>query len=80
MDHINGAAGVSPVLQAPAAVEARKRVGEHGKEVVILINHATTQQSVTLPWPAHEHLSGAGPVDTVTLEPFGVCVITRALT
>jgi beta-galactosidase len=69
-------AGVEPVMNCPAGVEARKRVNPHGEEVFIVINHERTKKKVELPWLAREHLKA---VDTnkLQLEPYGVAVFTQ---
>ena len=76
LDHISQAARVRPVMQTPPGVEARKRINARGEEITIFINHERKGQAVSLPWPAHEHLSGR-TVNTLEMEPYGVAVITR---
>ncbi len=64
-------------LSTPVGVEARLRVRPDGQEIYFLINHTSSGQCVTLPWPAHEHLRGK-PVDAeLELAPYGVAVLTR---
>jgi beta-galactosidase GanA len=77
IEHITKTVGVEPVMQAPAGVEARKRIGEDGREVLILINHGQSSQVLTLPWPAVDHFTGAQDVMDVSLEPYAVCVFSR---
>jgi beta-galactosidase len=69
-------ANVESIMETPAGVEARKRVNEKGDEVFILINHEQTKKQVTLPWQAHEHLSGSD-VKTLQLASYGVAILTR---
>jgi beta-galactosidase GanA len=71
-------AGVKPVLEAPAGVEARKRMNVEGEEVFIVINHERAEQLVRLPWSAREHLRGQAAVDELRLAPYGVAVLTRS--
>ncbi|MFZ6029992.1 MAG: beta-galactosidase [Chloroflexota bacterium] len=61
----------------PVGVEMRTLVNPAGEEVVIVINHTPQPQTVTLPWPAVEHLSGLQvPIETVQ-PPYGVAVLTK---
>lgn len=78
MDHVANLAGVKPVMETPAGGEARVRVNPDGVKVFIVINHEREAQSVQLPWPAHEHLSGRPVADTLELAPYGIAVITRS--
>ena len=77
VNHIVEMAGVKPVLETPAGVEARKRVNADGEEIFIVINHERAEQVVRLPWPAREHLNGQAVVDELRLAPYGVAVLTR---
>jgi beta-galactosidase len=76
IDEIVQSAGVKPVLDCPAGVEARKRVNAHGGEVFIVINHERTKKRVDLPWLARELLRSMD-TDNLQLEPYGVAVFTR---
>jgi beta-galactosidase len=76
LDHIARLAGVEPVMETPAGVEACKRVGTQG-EVFIIINHERTEKRVALPWPGREHLSGREGGELM-LRPYGVAVVTRS--
>jgi beta-galactosidase len=78
LDHIVTIAGVRPVLETPAGVEARKRVDAQGKEILIVINHERTVKQVRLPWAAQEHLSGQAKASELQLAPYGVAVLTRS--
>ena len=69
-------AGLHPVLETPAGVEACLRVGADGHEVFILINHGNASQTVWLPWQACNHLDGQ-IVTHLALEPYGAAVLTR---
>ncbi|MBN1888769.1 MAG: beta-galactosidase [Thermoflexales bacterium] len=73
LDHITQSAGVQPVLETPAGVEARKRAGAQG-EVFIIINHEPAEKRVSLPWAGREHLSGREGSELV-LEPYGVAIV-----
>ena len=69
-------AGVLPVLECPAGVEARKRVNIQGDEVFMVINHERGGKQFDLPWSAHEHLTGSD-VRVLKLEAYAVAVLTR---
>jgi beta-galactosidase len=77
LDHITSTAGVQPVMEVPAGVEARRRVNAAGEEIFIVINHERAEQFVPLPWPAREHLSGQSVGEELRLAPYGVAVLTR---
>ncbi len=78
IDHIVNMAGVKPVMETPAGVEARRRVKAGGENIVILINHEREEQMISLPWPAREHLSGQSLAGELTLGPYDVAVLTRS--
>ncbi|MBN2146247.1 MAG: beta-galactosidase [Anaerolineales bacterium] len=69
-------AGVRPVLEIPAGVEACRRVDEKGGEIFILINHTRTEQWIQLPWRAQEHLQGRAIGNEFGLAPYGIAVVT----
>ncbi|MBA3644332.1 MAG: beta-galactosidase trimerization domain-containing protein, partial [Chloroflexia bacterium] len=79
VDRIVAGAGVAPVLETPAGVEARRRADAQGNEVLLLINHARGERTVSLPWSGWEHLSGTEVGGELRLSPYGVAVITRAI-
>lgn len=76
IDSIATSAGVQPVMECPAGVEARKRVDTDGREIFIVINHERTEKQLPLPWLAHEHIHG---LDTreLQLAPYAIAVLTR---
>jgi beta-galactosidase len=76
IDSIASAAGVQPLMETPAGVEARKRVSAQGREVYLIMNHEKTGQIMTLPWRGYDHLSKRD-VHELQLEPYGVAVVTR---
>ena len=76
IDEIVKSAGVMPVLECPAGVEARKRVNIQGDEVIMVINHERGEKQFDLPWSAHEHLTSSD-VHALKLEAYGVAVLTR---
>jgi len=76
MDRIVASAGVQPVLETPAGVAAGRRVSADGREVFIIVNHTQDEQRVQLPWPARERLEGRPVEGELSLEPYGVAVLT----
>jgi beta-galactosidase len=77
LEDIARSAGVEPLMETAAGVEVRKRVNAQGGEVFIIVNHERTDNQVTLPWQACEHLSGCD-VRELRLEPYGVAIVTRS--
>jgi len=77
LDQIVASAGVKPPVERPTGVEACRRTGAQGDEVLILINHERTEMQVQLPWPAQDHLSGQVVMNELQLAPYGVAVLTR---
>jgi beta-galactosidase len=69
-------AQVAPILaNAPEGVEVCRRVGKENS-VIIVINHTAGNQSVTLPRPMKDVLSGTGQtVSTIELPAHGVSVL-----
>jgi beta-galactosidase len=78
LQRITMQSGVQPVLETPEGVEACRRVGEDGQEMLILINYTRSEQRVALPWPAREHLRGGEIKGVVELESVDVAVVSRA--
>jgi beta-galactosidase len=76
IDGVVQEAGVEPVMNCPAGVEARKRVNTQGDEVFILINHERRSKQLHLPWLAHECIKSLN-IQELELEPYGVAVLTR---
>jgi beta-galactosidase len=71
-------AAVQAVLRTPDGVEACRRVKKGIGEVIILINHNQSEQRVALPWSGYEHLHQQTLEYELTLEPYGVAVVTKA--
>jgi len=72
---IAASAGVKPALQAASGVEvATRRAGESSWTFVL--NHTSRPQSVTLEKAYKEQISGGTVSGTITLEPYGVRVLT----
>jgi beta-galactosidase len=79
LQQITQEAAIIPLMRTPSGVEACRRVNTNGGEVFILINYNRSEQQVQLPWPAYEHLKNI-PVDTeLTLDPYGVAVLTHSI-
>jgi beta-galactosidase len=63
---------------APSAVEVRTRTLANGALLYFVINHSRTEQEITLPWPATEHLTGQQVAQGVlSLYPYAVAALTR---
>jgi beta-galactosidase len=77
VDHVLNVAGVRS-LKTPLGVEVRTRLGQGGREIVFIINHTGAKQTVTLPWPALDHLSGKVLLDNVQLDSYAVLVLTKS--
>ena len=71
-------AGVQPVLATPEGVEACRRVGEDGEEILILINYTHQEQRIGLPWRAYEHLRGQAIQGELCLAPLDVALLTHS--
>src|SRR5579859_218522 len=71
VDHVLNVAGVR-CLKTPLGVEVRTRLSQGGTEIMFIINHTAAKQSVTLPWPALDHLSGKDLLDNVQLDSYAV--------
>ena len=78
MDRILKTAGIHPVMDVPQGIEVRKRVDAKNKEVFIVINHERAVQTVQLPWPAYEHLTGLAVGDRIKLGPYGVVLLSQS--
>jgi beta-galactosidase len=78
MDRILKTAGIRPVIDAPPGIEVRKRVNPEGKDILIVINHERAVQTVQLPWPAVEHLTGLTVGDQLKLGPYGVVLLSQS--
>ena len=68
-------AGITPVMAVPDGVEALRRVGADGREVVILIEHGGVERQVALDGRWRDHLTGAAAPENLTLAPYGVAVL-----
>ncbi|NLG84682.1 MAG: beta-galactosidase [Firmicutes bacterium] len=70
--------GLAPVLVTPPGLEAARRLAPDGREVYFLLNHTRTPQTVTLPWPAEELLSGERKTKgDFSLEGYGIAILIR---
>lgn len=77
LEHISKIMRVKPVMETPRGVEACLRVTPGGQDIYILINHEVSPKKVSIPWGAHEHLSGGTGTGDLTLAPYGVAVLTK---
>ncbi len=68
--------GVKPPFGAvPAGVEVCRRVGSE-KEVFVVVNHSKCEQSVSLPRPLRDALTGTAYTELLMLPPLAVAVLT----
>jgi beta-galactosidase len=77
LEHICRISRVKPVMETPRGVEACQRITPDGQEIYILINHEVSPKKVSIPWEAHEHLSGGTGSGELTLAPYGVAILTK---
>jgi beta-galactosidase len=64
-------------LTTPRNVEVRTRVNQENKEIYFIINHANNPATLWLPWLAKNHLTDSLIEDELTLDPYGVAIVTR---
>jgi len=70
-------AGVNPIVAGvPDGVEVCERTGD-GKTVLVLINHTTEPQQVTLPNEMKDLLTDGAEVSSVDLPKYGVAVLEK---
>jgi hypothetical protein len=77
LEYICNINGVKPLLKTPPGVEVCQRLTPDGKNVLIVINHQPVEKKFLIPWSAHEHLSDFSGKGQVTLEPYGVVILTK---
>jgi beta-galactosidase len=71
-------AGVDPILPSvPAGVEVCRRTG-HDKSILILINHNTDEEHLSLPAPMRDLIGSQGSASSVDLPAYGVAVLEAA--
>jgi beta-galactosidase len=80
MEHIWKISAIKPLMVTPRGVEVCQRVTPEGEKISILINHQLSPKEISIPWEAHEHLSGVTGKGDLTLAPYGVAILTRAKT
>ncbi len=76
MEHVLQKAGIQAV-KSEKDVEVSTRSTPEGKEICIVINHASTERNFVAPWPAHEHLTGQIVHQGLKLLPYDVAIFTR---
>ena len=77
LEHVCAVNGIKSLMVAPRGVEVCQRITPEDEKVFILINHEVTPKKVTIPWEAHEHLSGFTGKGQLTLTPYGVAILTK---
>jgi beta-galactosidase len=78
LEHICKIMQVKPIIETPSGVEACQRVTPNGQDIYLLINHEVSPKKVSIPWEAHEHLSGGTGKGELTLAPYGIAILTKA--
>ncbi len=78
LERILAEAGVEPVLETPAGVEALRRVGPDGQEVLIVINHTRESQTLAAPAGRFDVLAGQPVSASLSLSGYAVAVLVRA--
>lgn len=76
LDQLLETAGIR-AWNTPEGVEVCARVNRDGTQVYLMINHRRSEQTVPLPWPAHDHLSRETLKEEKRLPPYGVAILTR---
>ena len=71
--------GLASSIEAPDGVEVATRSDSSGNDVWILVNHERSDRTVTLPWPAHDHIGNVSIRDELVLPPYGIAVLTLDL-
>jgi beta-galactosidase len=78
MDQILSTAGIQSV-QTPSGVEVRTRINSKGTEIFFVINHSRSEQMISLPWPAHDHLNRQEVKEKIKLPPYGIMILTKSI-
>jgi len=77
LDHFIETALLHP-YEAPQGVEVRTLV-QGDQEILVMINHERVEHAVSLPYFARDRLTGYSYGGVITLAPYGVAVLTRAM-
>ncbi len=77
VDHFLSSAAL-PKITTPPGVEIRTRFRPDGQEIAIVVNHERAVATVSLPWPAHDPLTGQPVTGPFRLAPYGVAVLARS--
>jgi len=77
VDRVLREVGIEPPLEVPTGIEVARRFNPQGDDAWILINHERNACTLTLPWPAYDHISGTSLRGDVELPPYGVAVLTQ---
>jgi beta-galactosidase len=70
-------AGVHAPLAAPAGVEVVARTGSDDRRYLFVLNHRPAPVTIPLPTPMADLLGGEGPRADLTLDAYGVAVLTE---
>jgi beta-galactosidase len=76
MEHVLQMAGLEG-MQSPQDVEICTRIDPAGRTILIVINHARADRTLTLPYPVREQFSGQKVANELKLPAYGVAVLTK---
>jgi beta-galactosidase len=79
LEQITREATILPIMETSPGVEVCRRINSKNGEIIILINFNSSVQSIRLPWKAYDHLRSQVMSKKITLEPYGVAVLTHAV-
>jgi beta-galactosidase len=64
-------------VTAPPGIEISTRVRPGGEIVYIVINHTNAENTIHMPWPVLNHLTGEKTQSELNFAPYGVAVVTQ---
>ncbi len=77
LKRIAATAMANPLMDVPEGIEVRRRVSADRRDIWFILNHRLQEQTVTLPWPAFDHLAQRSVQQELALIPYGVALLTR---
>jgi len=76
IDQVLRFTGIRPIV-TPSGVEWSTRQRPDGQDVHFIINHTASIQTVNIPWPSFDHISGQMIRGDVQLGAYAVAIITK---
>jgi len=64
-------------ISAPPGIEISTRIRPGGEIVYIVINHTNALNTIRMPWPVFNHLTGKNFPRELNFVPYGVAVVTQ---